>query len=445
MSAVKVPNMTNLQTPGAPKPDFEKMLSHELERYLKATLEQIRRTMNLPKGQSAKLEIIQNRSFCGLRIIDLRTKQFTDITLNEISPSVCLRHHERLRQEAQRLKKAWLLMVGLFGQDQFGSGDSDLTVPDYLEFDNLRLKNQIKDLRENVKSAGKKAFPSWKPKDADRVISWLAERFDEWKSAIHCIGRVYEVERAVGSLHHRRFMDCPPYAQVVLQGFHGAGIRHPEYHLATDLALLYNLFLDSEALITSRKADLKSHMAEHSQSLGRSVILACFNLLEAFITGLAAAHLHAHPETPLENAQKLRGLSSKGKYVDLRLEQKYNEFLPLITRQPWLDADKPPFCDLFGKCKLQRNALAHPSMPVHSEDDRRVQNEFHFHDITLHGVNETVGLTLDAVCRVWNLVHGKSKPSWLRLRQPDGRFPHVSAFLNPIPSKANFDPTLCTT
>jgi hypothetical protein len=431
MSASNNPTPSNGQTSSGAKPDFEKMSSHELEQYLKATVEKIRRTMNLPKGHSARLEIIQNRSFWGVRIIDFQTSQFVDIILTEIPPSVCLQHHERLRLEAQRLKKAWLLLVGLFGRELFKCNEVDLFVPDFLGFDNQQLKNRIKELREEVKFAGKKAFPNWKPRDADRVVSWLAERFDEWKSPIHCIGRIYEVERAVGSLLHRRFMDCPPYAQVVLQGFHGAGIRHPEYHLATDLALLFNLFLDAEELITSKKAIGLSQMSEHSQSLGRSVILACFNLLEAFITGLAAAHLHAHPEMPAEAAQKLRGLSSKGKYVDLRLEQKYAEFLPLITGHPWLDGDKPPFSELFGRCKLQRNALAHPSMPVHSEDDRRVQNEFHFHDITLQGVSEVVDFTLDAVCRVWKLVHAKPKPSWLRLRQKDGRFPHVSASLQP--------------
>lgn len=431
MSASNNPTTTDRQMPDSPKPDFEKMSSHELGQYLKSALERVRRTMNLPKGHSAKFEIIQNRSFCGFRVIDLQTNQYADISLNEISPTVCLQHHERLRLEAQRLKKAWLLLVGLFGRELFKCNDVDLLVPDFLGFDNHQLKTRIKELREEVKFAGKKAFPNWKPKDTECVVSWLAERHDEWKSPIHCIGRVYEVEQAVGTLAHRRIIDCPPYAQVVLQGFHGAGIRHPEYHLATDLALLFNLFLDSEELITSKRASGASHMSEHSQSLGRSVILACFNLMEAFITGLTAAHLHAHPEMPAEAAQKLRGLSTKGKYVDLRLEQKYAEFLPLITGKPWQDADKPPFSELFGKCKLQRNALAHPSMPVHAEDERRVQNEFHFHDITLQGVSEMVDLTLDAVCRVWNLVHGKPKPSWLRLRQKDGRFPHVSAALQP--------------
>lgn len=417
-------------TPGNQKPDFHNMSGSELEQHLKATEEKIHRTMNLPKSRRVKLEVIQNRGFCGIRCIDLNTNQFMDIRLTEVPASVCLKHHERLRLEAQRLKKAWLLVVGLFGREQFSCKDVDLLVPNYLEVDNQELKVRIKDLREDVKSAGKKAFPNWKPKDADRVVSWLADRFDEWKSPIHCLGRVYEVECALGSLPHRRFMDCPPYAQVVLQGFHGAGIRHPEYHLATDLSLLFNLFLDAEELIASKKANGLAHMSEHSQSLGRSVILACFNLLEAFITGLAAAHLHAHPETPPESAQKLRGLSAKGKYVDLRLEQKYSEFLPLIIGRPWLDSDKPPFRELFGRCKLQRNALAHPSMPVHSEDARRVQNEFHFHDITLQGVSEVVDLTLGAVCRIWNLVHGKPKPSWLWLRQEDGRFPRVSALLS---------------
>lgn len=158
MSASNNPITTTRQMPDGLKPDFEKMSSGELEQYLQTTLERIRRTMILPKGQRARLEIIQNREFCGFRTIDLNTNQFMDIRLTEIPSSVCLQHHERLRLEAQRLKKAWLLVVGLFGREQFGCKDVDLLIPNYLEFDNHRIKTHIKDLRADVKSAGKKAF-----------------------------------------------------------------------------------------------------------------------------------------------------------------------------------------------------------------------------------------------------------------------------------------------
>src|SRR6185295_10765770 len=117
MSASKDPNMICRQATDRPKPDIEKMSSRELEQYLKSTLEKIRQTMNSLQRQSAKFEIIQNRSFCGFRFIDLQTNQFTDIRLTEVSPSVCLRHHECLRRDAECLKKAWLLMVGLLGRE----------------------------------------------------------------------------------------------------------------------------------------------------------------------------------------------------------------------------------------------------------------------------------------------------------------------------------------
>jgi len=108
-------------------------------------------------------------------------------------------------------------------------------------------------------------------------------------------------------------MDCPPYAQILLQGFSGAAIRHPEYHLASDLALLYNLFLDMEALNDEALSQLKVHCSEHSQSLARSVILTCFNLLESFASGLAAAFLINNPNVLEDVVQQLKGRKPNGR------------------------------------------------------------------------------------------------------------------------------------
>jgi hypothetical protein len=265
----------------------------------------------------------------------------------------------------------------------------------------------------------------WSAENRLATSSWLAEQFDRCTAAVPaptCIGRVEEIERVIGRLGLHRHMDCPPYAQVMFQGFEeGAGIRHPEYHLASDIALLYSLFLDSEQLSTDH--------SEHSQSLGRSVILTCFNLLEAFITGLAAAFVYENPNAPRDTIQQLKGFGADGRYLNFRLDEKYERFPTLITGKSGWKIDQPPFLDLFGRVKDQRNAMTHPSMPFHPGDKKRTENESRFHDITLDGVREVVNLTSEGICRVWQFVHGNPKPSWLGLRQENDRFPHVKVKL----------------
>ena len=139
-------------------------------------------------------------------------------------------------------------------------------------------------------------------------MDWFARQFDAWQASgfgSFDLGRVGKFEKEVGPLAFRKHIDCPPYAQILLQGFYGAAIRHPEYHLATDLALLYNLFLDSQSMMEEAELKKQLHNSEHNQSLGRSVILTCFfNLLESFVSGLAVAFLMENPNAPADAVKK---------------------------------------------------------------------------------------------------------------------------------------------
>ncbi len=424
------PNDSNQTGADVPKPDFEKMSSDELEKYLETAAERIRREIvkgmrrkkNAPLSKGFKIEVIQNRECYGIRTIDLKTSQYFDHQLTAIPKSVCLKHHDLLVQEVTRLKKAWLMVVAILGKDYFNITDIDDYLPriDYSLKDRQWLKRESENLRDDFDTVAPQLLMQWNPESRLATSFWLAEQFDRCTQAVPnttCIGRVFEVERAIGTLRLRQYMDCPPYAQVLFQGFWGAGIRHPEYHLASDMALLYNLFLDSEILG-------KDH-SEHSQSLGRSVILTCFNLLEAFITGLATAFVYENPNATRDTIQQLKGFGADGRYLNLRLDEKFERYPALIAGKSGWSINQPPFEDLFARVKAQRNAMTHPSMPFQPADKARIQNESRFHDITLDGVREIVGLTSDAICRVWQFVHGKPKPSWLWLREEDGRFPRV--------------------
>jgi hypothetical protein len=406
------------------KPDFETMSGDELEKYLETAAERI--TANVSKGTDFKIEVFWIQGCCVFLGKNQQTGELLPIPINEIPASILFKHHDLLVQEATRLEKARLMMVALLGRSMFECDDGDFSVSDYSKSNYKSIKHRIADLKNDLNSAGQIALFHWDSHDLEKIIAWLAPRYDEMRNAFpnaFCIGRVSEVEQAIGLLGHRRVMDCPPYAQVLLQGFEGVGIRHPEYHLASDIALLYNLFLDAEQLSTNH--------SEHRQSLGRSVMLTCFNLLEAFITGLAAAFAYENPQAPRDTIQQLKGIGRDGLYLDLRLDQKFELFPTLIVGKSGWNITQPPFPELFARVKVQRNAMTHPSMPFQPADKPRIQNESRFHDITLDGVREVVDLTSEAICRVWQFVHGKPKPSWLRQRQEDGRFPHVKFKLAP--------------
>jgi hypothetical protein len=343
---------------------------------------------------------------------------------------VPIEKHRRLAEQAIALKKAWLLAAAMLGAGKQLT-EKDFRIPNYFSWENKALKRHITDLEGDFEHIAKRLFLNWKRSSLPSVSAWLAERFDAWiasKSQIFDLGRVHEIEQAIGPLGHGRIMDCPPYGQVLLQGFYGAAIRHPEYHLARDLALLYNLFLDSESIIDEEQRQRRIHTSEHSQSLARSVILTCFNLLEAFVSGLATGFLIEHPNAPVDVRKKLADNK-------LSLRKRLILFPPLVTQQRVLTDDtKPPFKKLFGECKERRDSFVHCE-PGQNPTKWGYVKEEHFHDVSRAVVRETVDLTLQAISLIWKLVHGKEKPSWLPIRAKNGRFERVEVVLRPVTSK----------
>jgi hypothetical protein len=234
------------------------------------------------------------------------------------------------------------------------------------------------------------------------------------------------VEQAIGKICRRNDIDWPPYAQVLLQGDHGAAIRHPEYHLATDIALLYNLFLDAQAIIDEAQRQGRVHSSEYCQSLGRSVILACFNLLESFVSGIATAFL-------LENANAPQAVVNKLQDNWPSLQKRFFQFPFLVTsgRVNLVDDTRGSLHLLFGECKERRDSFVHCE-PGSTPTKRGYVKEKHFHDVSLAIVRQTVDLTCEAICISWKAIHGREKPSWLPNRDPGGRFLRVTVVLRPL-------------
>lgn len=326
-----------------------------------------------------------------------------------------------LAQEASSYKKAWIMSLALFGKPASISSDQ-LSLQPYLNSEIKPLKRHIEDLQHDLKEVFGKisAFNVSSPKGKKAVL-WLSKKHDEWlqsNEAIWEIGRVQDVEQHLGLLKFREVMECPLYAQVLLQGFLGAGIRHPEYHLARDIELLNNLFFDSEAVSAESLRTKVQHGTEVNQSLARSTILTCFNLLEAFVSGLVAEYIMANPDAPDETIRKLKNPDRTRNSLAARFE----DVPGIIAGKPGvMESSRPVLTQLFGECKDRRNAYVH-CVPAATASARGAAKEARFHETDAAAVRKTVNVTIQAIRAAWKCIHGKDGPRWLRQPETSGCF-----------------------
>lgn len=330
-----------------------------------------------------------------------------------------------LAEEATTLHKALLLGVAILGPEAGRVAD----LPDYRLFQVKPLKRLIEDLDRHLMMLNKTLVTEvWDKQQRKAAIKWLASKHDAWlatKQPVFEIGRLHEVEAALGPLIHRTQIECPPYAQVILQGYRGAGIRHPEYHLARDLALLNNLFLDAEAIVDLHQRNRRPHSNENCQSLARSVILSCFNLLESLVSGLVAEFVIANPQADEATMKKLREPGWKRSSLKARFE----DVPSIITgRDNAMAPFKSVLDPLFGDFKWRRDAFVHCE-PGPTPTKFGTVKETFFHETGAKVVKETVSLTIQAIRAAWKVVHKIDGPRWLPEPDSKGRFPNIDVNL----------------
>lgn len=343
----------------------------------------------------------------------------------------------QLVDEAIRLKKAWIMEIVFMGLPK-DVHPGYLTIPDYQHYPLAQLRKEVADLRTDVQKPAKiMLVDKWTKRTAETLIPWLEKTYEAWIPNLAVpweIGRVHEIEAEIGKLGLRRYMECPLYAQVLAQGIQGVAIRHPEYHLARDLALQNNLFFDcaraSEEAFRLEKEKMvittdREKTTEADQSFARSVILICFNLIESFVSGLAAEFLLATPDVEADLRKKLEDTGES-------LRKRFGKFPRLITgNENAMRGTEKLVERLFGECKQRRDSFVHCTPgPKPSAYGGYVKEEM-FHDPGEAEVRETVSLTVEAISTVWEIVYSRKGPRWLPNLDEDGLFP-----------KSNFSLTL---
>jgi len=348
---------------------------------------------------------------------------------------------QRLSQRAVQLKKAWILAALMIGYVPRGL---EALIPDYSSWSRKDLEPHVADLESDLHEALKHTLNSPSRRLPPHALSWLAAHFDRWHEAgfgLLRLSTAQDFERNVGALRARSHLDIPPYAEMLIQPGIDVAFRHPEYMLARDLECLHDLYRDAERLLEtinwSSPPAWAGAASENAQTLARTAILTCFNLLESFVSGLARAHVMLYANLDATVTSKL--LSTQ----DALRRRIVSVPRQILGREPPLDLNKPPLSTMFGSLKQYRDSFVHCEPGDQPAAHGYVKEEL-FHDVSPKLVDEAVSTTESIIRLVWKAVYGVDGPRWLGLRDDSGQYRRQNLTVAPSPKHTIATPSKAT-
>ena len=176
-------------------------------------------------------------------------------------------------------------------------------------------------------------------------------------------------------------LEGSPMHSTVSISLWGLQLKFPEDHLAKDIAEAVRIARSVQTQLRAYESQPHSQMRESRDDIqpllrqkffaARSALISCFNLVEAYLNGLAWEFLNTHDTTLLSNRQKkLLDDSTSTTTRDKLL--KYPEIIS-PGGSPWApgdqDKDVMAYLDVI---KPFRDSLVHPSPVLSSRQLRRI-------------------------------------------------------------------------
>ncbi|MFH1057942.1 MAG: hypothetical protein V1797_04570 [Pseudomonadota bacterium] len=230
-----------------------------------------------------------------------------------------------------------------------------------------------------------------------------------------------DFEKTYSPIRPQVLKDTPPYSTVIISLW-GLKFRHPEYFLTNDI--IQSLSMAVEARNALNEIEKKTHVEAHArleEIVGlqrkegfacRSIILSCYNLLEAYLNGLAWVFALDKEKMSAvsNNARKL--IEDSGQ---VSLKEKVVKYPKIISGSPlWGDNDDPPKL-LLTDLKQFRDSLVHPSpfsVPERFGGYDKLQT-FYLVDIGVSMI--TTRHTVGIISHIHEHINGASSPplKWL--------------------------------
>ncbi len=225
------------------------------------------------------------------------------------------------------------------------------------------LKAALSDVRERLSEEIQK-FCSKNFRDMDeKKLSMLYEEIKAYRGLELPL---VEFEKRFASIRREVLKGNPAHLTICISLW-GLQFKFPEDELAKDLMSALQLTSEvqnelnqyrtkTHAELEARKSEISS-LTRKKMFAVRSAILCCFNLMEAYLNGLAWDYVQAHGTTSLSNNHRklLEDTASASMRDKLK---KYPQIL--VGRELWKEPDQE-FDGFIDVLKPFRDSLVHPS------------------------------------------------------------------------------------
>lgn len=279
-------------------------------------------------------------------------------------------------------------------------------------------------LRGEVKKFANNNFPNLKPLK-------LAELYEPLLLFRVLRMSLTDFEEFVGGTHEGLFRGAPLHATVHISACWGLQTEFPEEHLIKDLAVLYNDLLELDEKLTEQKeltcrqmkdTPVRADIAEASRRAGtyrRMCLLACFNLIEAYVNGLSWEYAQRH------------NISSLSKARQRMIEEADGSIVKRIINIPEIISGKPtpfnettaPLSDFVDTIKPYRDAVVHASPFAAPEKFGGYDKLQKIYELSSETVAQSIDITEQIIGAIYQATGGKTElPAWFIGRDNTGRF-----------------------
>ncbi len=240
-----------------------------------------------------------------------------------------------------------------------------------------------------------------------------------------------EFQEKVGKPRDGRLKDAPLHSTICISPW-GLQTEFPEMHLCRDLGVAYNEILDLKARrdeieaerlswsdAKKKKAEIGAIQSKMKYNM-RMCLICCFNLLEAYINGIAWEY---------KQRNDLQSLSEKKRKM---IEGDQTSILDKLVKVPKivtgsddspLSMEKPPLSEFRDLVKPFRDSIVHASPYSAPERYGGYDKLSKIYDLEFDTVEKAVMMTLKILQIVNQNVTGNSDPpQWLPSRDSNGRF-----------------------
>jgi hypothetical protein len=283
-------------------------------------------------------------------------------------------------------------------------------------------------LRGEIAKFCRNNFVRVEPEDLVKLYDVLFEHRSEWFLPLT------EFEREFGRLKPGALKGAPLHCTVRLSPW-GLQTEFPEHHLIRDLAVTLNEAIEiEEHSLTPYRT--KSWQQQKEQSTRpeiadlirrrnanlRASVLSCFNLIEAYVNGLAWNYVQTHD---------ISGMTEKNRNVLTESEKFVNIIdklikIPVLTtgREPGpLHQTRDPLKSFIEIVKPHRDAIVHASPFAAAQKFGGYDKLSKLYDLSLGTVRTAVEVTITLIKTLHQFVDGTSElPPWFLARDAEGRF-----------------------